>query len=336
MAGPMAAQLRNALWRLEEVQTQQRALAELEAVLVREINMLQEKCGKGCSGLGNIAEASEGEDNDKGEDAPRYESCFEDAPRYESCFEEASLAPSSSDGSDDSFVDRPPSLLNAATAARGGCFEVVRKYAALPVTLYCGQDSISLEVQHILDDQLARWPFIRFEVHEVCAEEVEHTVDDFLNEQVVVICLRYDGESDEVFARCLSKKLRELKKRFNGARLAPAAMACFVWGYDEMPSANCRMKGSLSIASALEGLGSTPLPCNHVRGVEPRDDLAAARLWAVQVAHQLESFACGSWAPVPDGVSSIRRVDSSLPDKNGAQTLTTCTRPAGWWRRWLG
>lgn len=182
-----------------------------------------------------------------------------------------------------------------------GWESVIRKYSILPVTLYCGFDPASQEVEATLTRLFEGSCRVTFRVRHFCGED-PCAMEDVLAEKVAISCFHCpgkDGEADTIYARALRKKLHHTGKGWtNREGGIPGAHAVFGHGWKD-PFAvlyrNSRGDSGL-VCEALEALGSKPL-LKHVYGDQDSKEgvPAVARQWACALAQKVEDWSRGSW-----------------------------------------
>jgi len=318
--GSTVAQLRNALWRLEAVRFQRRSLVELESVLLREIKTLEEQCraDMGAFITRSLSDLASACSTFSEEDSTEEECNNEDVASWQTtthAIKDASSRQPTTANIEDYAIgsltardhDQRHYVWPLAMTPRGGCVEVVRKYVRLPVTLYCGRDVASNEVERSLRASLASSLLVDFGVRHFDDKD-SCTAESLLSEQVALICLRCDDTDKDAggaFGRQLAEMLHLSVRdgKTASSQRTPAAVACFFLGTPDARSTSCRnaWNGIASIAHALEGLGSTSLiRCAYVHDTVEDNVMHTARGWAANVAQQAQQFARGQWVPEPE------------------------------------
>lgn len=189
----------------------------------------------------------------------------------------------------------------------------VRRYATLPVTLYCSlKDVASKEAELRLRQLLGDSPNVEFRVRYFGEEGCG--MSDLLGDRVSLTVMRcqLDGRASDLLARPLVEALQEFALRRTGmlGRLyIPAAkqlaFASFGWGpKDPYAVMNKRAENQfcahlLAVHQSCEDLGAQPLCSADLFDEDLGDVRPSVRRWAEAVASKVDDWALGRFAPEP-------------------------------------
>lgn len=194
-------------------------------------------------------------------------------------------------------------FLPSRIQSRLPCEDILRKYAIVPVTLYCGSDPVSKEVESVLWRLFEGSARVSFQVRHFGPSD-NCDMKAVLEEQVALFCFHCqgkEGEADTLYGRALRKQLLAAGRGWSEiAGDVPGAYAVLGYGYKDpfvMLYRNSRGDSGL-VSEALEALGSTPLLKHLFVDEDVAEGVpAAARRWAQAVTEKAEDWARGCWQP---------------------------------------
>jgi len=183
-------------------------------------------------------------------------------------------------------------------------FQMIRNHALLPVTLFCGSDMASQEIERRLVHRLSNSASVQLSVRHFGRVD-DCRVETLLSQSVVLVVIhsKKDGEADNLWAKGVVKSLNLAAQNWEKlpTTARPSAHAAFGYGdWDPFETLYRNARGPSGIVSeSLETLGSQKLQKavfideNGKEGIQPH-----AEQWADMISAQVQQWALGTWEEV--------------------------------------